>query len=150
LIQEQAEFAANNPTPIRQPLTSILLRAAAFSDRVIQLYAIGVNDAHHTCFGHESLGHMAVRAKEAKQARSLPASSGIDVPISRRPAVKGTIADTLQSKQEGQDDDFARVESCLRVLLNIRQLFINAKEQFYGKFFSGRGLQSVLVWSPTH
>jgi hypothetical protein len=143
LVQEQAEFAAHDPAPVRQPFAPTLLRARTLSDRVNQLDTIGVNHAHHTRCGQEPLGQMAVRPKQPKQSCSFWQMRKQMRPIPRQPAIKGTVADAFQSKQEGQGDDLAWIEPCSRVFLNVEQLFINAKEQFYGKFFGGHGLQSL-------
>lgn len=101
LVQEQAELAAYNPAPVRQPFTSILLRAASFYDRVNQLNAIGVNNAPHTCCGHESPGQMAVQAKKTKQAR-LSGKLGNRCFQSRQPAIKGAIANAFKANKKAK------------------------------------------------
>src|SRR5712691_11707496 len=54
LIEQQTEFAANNPAMIREAFAANLLRAAAFAHGVDELNAIRVDDAEHGRGGQES------------------------------------------------------------------------------------------------
>src|SRR5262249_22051801 len=53
LIEEQTEFAADNPAMIGEAFATDLLRAAALAHGVNQLDAIRVNDAEHRWGGQE-------------------------------------------------------------------------------------------------
>ena len=55
LIEQETEFAPDNPTVIRETFAADLLGAAALAHGVDQLDAVGVNDAEHGRGGQEGL-----------------------------------------------------------------------------------------------
>ena len=71
LVQHQAEFAADNPAVIREPLTANLLRAAAFAHGMDQLNPIGVDDPEHGWGRQEGRGPCLVGPEEAKEPGAL-------------------------------------------------------------------------------
>src|SRR5262249_25463383 len=55
LVEEQTEFAPDNPAVIREAFAADLLGAAAFADGMDQLNPVRVDDAEHGWGGQESL-----------------------------------------------------------------------------------------------
>jgi hypothetical protein len=47
LIEQQTEFAADNPPMVGEAFATHLLGAAAFTHRMDQLDAVGIDDAEH-------------------------------------------------------------------------------------------------------
>src|SRR5712691_8888136 len=68
LIEQQTEFAPDNPAMIGEAFAADLLRAAALAHGVDQLDAVGVDDAEHGRSGQEDLRPVLMRPEEAKKA----------------------------------------------------------------------------------
>src|SRR6266496_5515880 len=71
LIEQQTEFAADNPAMIGEAFAANLLRTAAFTHGMDQLDTIGVNDAEHGRGGQEDLCPVLMRPEEAIEAGAL-------------------------------------------------------------------------------
>jgi len=71
LIEQQTEFAADNPAVIRDAFPADLLGAAAFAYRVDQLNPIRVDDAEHGRSGQESLRPVLMGLQKPKEPRPL-------------------------------------------------------------------------------
>ena len=61
LVQQQTEFAPDNPPVIRHAFAADLLRAATFPHGMDQLDAVGVDDSKHGRGGQEDLGPVLMR-----------------------------------------------------------------------------------------
>ena len=66
LIEQQTEFAADNPAMIGEAFAANLLGAAAFADRVNELDAIRVDDAEHRRSGQENFRPVLMVFKRRK------------------------------------------------------------------------------------
>src|SRR5215203_2548846 len=66
LLEEQTEFAADNPAMIREAFAANLLGRAAFAHRMDQLDAIGVDNAEHGRGGHKDFSPVLMRGEETK------------------------------------------------------------------------------------
>ena len=64
LIEQQTEFAADNPAVMREAFPADLLRAAALAYRVDQLHPIRVDDAEHRWSSQEDLRPGVMRLEE--------------------------------------------------------------------------------------
>ena len=71
LIEQQTQFAADNPPVIREAFPADLLGAAAFAHGMDQLDAIGVDDAEHGRSGQEDLRPVVMGREETKEPRPL-------------------------------------------------------------------------------
>jgi hypothetical protein len=71
LIEQQTQFAPDDPAMVREAFAADLLRAAAFAHGVDQLDPIGVNDPEHRRGGQEDLRPVLMGPEEAKEARPL-------------------------------------------------------------------------------
>jgi hypothetical protein len=71
LIEQQTEFAPDNPAMIGEAFAADLLRAAAFAHGVDQLDAVGVNDPEHRRRGQEGLRLVLTGLEETKEAGPL-------------------------------------------------------------------------------
>ena len=78
LIEQQTQFAPDNPAMVRQAFAADLLRAAAFAHGVDQLDAVGIDDAEHGRRGPEELRPGLMGLEEAKEAGALgePGNNG--------------------------------------------------------------------------
>src|SRR6266699_3633884 len=71
LVQQQAEFAADNPAMIGEAFAANLLRATALAHGVDQLDAVGVNDPQHRRSSQEDLRPGLMGPEETKEPRPL-------------------------------------------------------------------------------
>ena len=71
LIEEETEFAADNPAMIRYAFAADLLRAAALAHGVDELDPIGVDDPEHRRSGQEGCRPVLMGLQEAKEPRPL-------------------------------------------------------------------------------
>src|SRR6266567_3129579 len=71
LIEQQTEFAADNPAVIGEAFAANLLRTAAFTHGMDQLDTIGVNDAEHGRGGQESPRPILMGLEETKEPGAL-------------------------------------------------------------------------------
>src|SRR5215813_2727671 len=67
LIEQQTEFATNNPAVVRHAFPADLLRAPTLSDGMDELDAIGVDDAEHGWRGQEDLRPVVMGLEETKE-----------------------------------------------------------------------------------
>ena len=71
LIEQETEFAADNPAMIREAFAADLLRAPTLSDGVDQLNAIRIDAPEYGWGGQESLRPVLMGPEEAKEPRPL-------------------------------------------------------------------------------
>src|SRR6266849_3233504 len=71
LVEQQAEFAPDNPAVIREAFATNLLRAAAFTHRMDQFDPVRVDDPQHRRGGQEDLRPGLMRLEEAKKPGAL-------------------------------------------------------------------------------
>src|SRR6266436_8001085 len=71
LIEQQTEFAADNPAMIGEALATNLLGTAAFTHGMDQLDPIGVNDAEHRRGSQESPRPILMGLEETKKPGAL-------------------------------------------------------------------------------
>src|SRR5262249_59095827 len=71
LIEQQTEFAPNNPAVVRHAFPADLLRAPTLSDGMDELDAIGVDDAEHGCRGQEDLRPVVMGLEETIEPGAL-------------------------------------------------------------------------------
>ena len=71
LIEQQTEFAADNPAMIGEAFATDLLGAAAFTHGMDQLDPIGVNDAEHRRGGQERPRPILMGLEETKEPGAL-------------------------------------------------------------------------------
>ena len=71
LIEQQTEFASDDPAVVRHAFTADLLRAPALPDGVDELDPLGVDDAEHRRGGQEALRPVLMGHEEAKEPCAL-------------------------------------------------------------------------------
>src|SRR5262249_59675719 len=98
LIEQQTEFAANNPAMIREAFAANLLGAAAFAHRVDELDPIGVDDAEHGWSGQEDLGPVLMGLQKTKEPGALGEAGKQGPIVARQPAIEGPGPPTLGGK----------------------------------------------------
>jgi Transposase DDE domain len=96
LIEQQTEFASDDPAVVRHAFTADLLRAPALPDGVDELDPIGVDDAEHGRCGQEDLWPVLMRPEEAKEARPLRESRKQRPIVARQPAIERPITHALE------------------------------------------------------
>ena len=125
LIEEETEFAADNPAMIRNALTADLLRAAALADGVDQLNPIRVDDAEHRRGGQEALRPVLMGHEEAKEPRALGEPGEQRPIVAGQPAIERPIAPAFESMEQPQSDHFTGSEVGLGVFGDGAQLLID-------------------------
>ena len=96
LIEQQTEFAADNPAMIGEPFAADLLRAAAFAHGVNQLDPIGVDDPEHSRGGQEDPRPVLMGPEETKEPGTLGKSRKQRPRVARQPAIKRPVAHAFQ------------------------------------------------------
>jgi hypothetical protein len=71
LIEQQTEFAADNPAMIGEAFAANLLRTAAFTHGMEEFSAIRVDDAEHGRSGQEDLRPVLMGLQKTKEPRAL-------------------------------------------------------------------------------
>ena len=71
LIEQQTEFAANNPAMIGEAFAANLLGTTAFTHGMDQLNTLGVNDAEHGRGSQESPRPILMGLEETKEPGAL-------------------------------------------------------------------------------
>jgi hypothetical protein len=69
--------------------------------------------------------------------------------IPPQPTVKGTIANPLEGKQDGNSNHFTGVKIGLRVLVGIGHSIVNAAEQLGDKIYGTHGVLLSPDWFST-
>ena len=100
LLQQQTEFAADNPPLVGEAFPANLLGAAAFTEGMEQLDPIGGDDAEHRRRGQEDLGPVLMGLQETKEPRPLGEPREQRPIGARQPAIEGPIPDTLERLQQ--------------------------------------------------
>ena len=88
LIEQETEFAADNPAVIRKPFAADLLGAPAFTHGVEQLDPIGVDNAQDRRSGEEGLRPVLMRLEEAKEPSALGEVGKQRPIVARQPAIE--------------------------------------------------------------
>src|SRR5216684_2599109 len=140
LVQQQTEFAPDNPAVVRHTCAADLLRAAAFAPGVDELDAVGVNDAEHRRDSPESLRPVLMRLQEAKEPGALGEAGEQGARVARQPAIERAVADAFQRMEKPQGDDLAGPEVGLGMLRDGAQLLIDLVEEGGNKIEGGHGV----------
>src|SRR5262245_14116134 len=122
LIEQQTEFAADDPAVIRHAFAADLLRTAAFADGVNELNAIGIDHPQHRWGGQEGLRPVVMGPQEAKEAGALGEVGKQRPIIPRQPAIEGPVAPALEGMQEPQGHHFTGPETGLGVFGDVGYL----------------------------
>jgi hypothetical protein len=145
LIEQETEFAPDNPAMIREAFATNLLRAAPFPHRVDELDPIGVDDAEHGGSGQEDLRPVVMGPQEAQEEGAL-GEAGKQRPIfMRQPAIEGTVTHALEGMQQPQRDDLTGPEVGLGVCGEACQMVINLTEEGRDKL-DGGGHRLLRSW----
>src|SRR5262249_9611541 len=140
LIEQQTEFAADNPPVIREAFAADLLGTPAFAYGVDQLDAVGVDDAEHGRGGHEELCQVVMRREEAKEPGALGELRKQRAIITRQPAIERPVAHPFQGMQQPQGDHLTGPEVRLRMFGDGAHLLIDFVEQGCDKIEGNHGL----------
>src|SRR5438477_8771473 len=129
LVQDETEFAADNPAMITFAFLPNLGRAASFPHGVNQLDAIAVSDAQHRGRSQKARGPRGVGLEEPCQAGALGYLREQRYVIACQPAIEGPGPAAFDSMQQGQRDDFAGIQFGLRVFRDLQHLLVHRVEQ---------------------
>ena len=129
LIEEQTEFASNNPAVIGEAFAADLLGAAALAHGVDQLDTVGVDDAEHGRSGQEDLRPVLMRLEETKEPGSLGEVGKQRPIVARQPAIEGPVAPTFEGMQQPQGDHLTGPEVGLGMFGDGAHLLIDLIEQ---------------------
>src|SRR5262245_13359709 len=99
LIQQETEFAADNPAMIGEAFAADLLRTAAFADGMNELNPIRVDDTEHGRRGHEDLGPVLMGLEETKKPRPLRETGEQRAIVALHPAIECPIPHAFEGMQ---------------------------------------------------
>src|SRR5712691_2413668 len=145
LVQQQAEFAADNPAMVGETFAAYLVGTPAFTHGVDQLNPIGVNDAEHRRGGQEDLGPVLMGPEEAKEPGALREARKQGPIVARQPAIEGAVADTFERMEEPQGDDLTGPEARIWVFGDGAYLLVDLVEQRRDKI-DGGGHRLLRSW----
>src|SRR5262249_40292727 len=140
LVEQQTEFPTNNPAVIGEAFAPDLLGAAAFTHRMDQLDAVGVDDAEHGRGGQEHPRPVLMGLEETKEPGAL------GQPWKQRPIIAGqrpigrAVADAFEGMQQPQRDHLTGPEVRLRMFGDGAHLLIDLVEQGRDKIEGDHGL----------
>ena len=129
LVQQQAEFAADNPAMIGEAFTANLLRAAAFAHGMDQLNPIRVDDAEHRRSGQEALRPVVMRFEETKEPGAFGKAGKQRPLVACQPAREGSVADAFEGMEEPQGDHLTGPEAGIWVFGDGAYLLVDLVEQ---------------------
>jgi hypothetical protein len=144
MVEQQAQFTADNPAFVGQTLFANLLGASPFSPRMNQFDAIAIDDPDQAGVGHKAVNPLPMGIKQPKQARSMGQMRKQVTPIISQPAVEGAITTSFEGKQQRQRDYFARVKGGLGMFYYVKHLVINMAKQGNDKIFGRHWILLVL------
>ncbi len=102
LVEQETEFAPDNPAMIREPFAANLLGAPAFAHGMDQLNPIGVDDPEHGGGGQEDLGPVLMGLQKTKEPRPLGEAGKQRPIVAGQPPIKRPVADTFEGMQVRQ------------------------------------------------
>src|SRR5262252_8911077 len=97
LVQQQTEFAADNPPMVGEAFPADLLRAATLAYGVDELDAVGVNDPQHGRSGQEALRPVVMGLQETKEPGALGQAGKQRPIVARQPAIEGRFPPPLRA-----------------------------------------------------
>src|SRR5713101_1924694 len=148
LVQQQTQFAADNPAVIREAFAANLLGTPAFAHRMDQLDPIRVDDAEHRRGGQEDLRPVLMGPEEAKEPGPLGYAGEERAIVSRQPPIKRPVAHPFERMQQPQGDHLTGPEVGLGVFGHGAHLLIDLIEQCGDKVHGGH--TALLSWEGCH
>src|SRR2546427_3297068 len=144
LVEQQTEFAPDNPAMVGEAFAADLLGAAAFAHGMDELDAVGVNDPEHRRSSQEDLCPVVMRLEETKEPGTLGEAGKQRPIITRQPAIEGPVAPAFEGVEQPQGDHLTGPEVRLRMFGDGAQLLIDLVEQRRDKLH--RGHTALLLW----
>jgi len=137
LVQQQAEFATDNPPVIREAFAADLLGTAAFAHGVDELDPVRVDDAEHRRSSQEGLRPVLMGPEEAKEPGALGELGKQRPIVARQPAIERPVAPAFEGMQQSQGDHLTGPEVGLGVFGDSAYLLIDLVEQRRDKIHCG-------------
>jgi len=129
LVQQQTQFAPDNPAMIGEAFAANLLETAALAHGVNQLDAVGVNDPQHRRSGQEDLRPVLMRPEEAKEAGALRELGKQRAIVAGQPPIKRAVAHPFKRMQQPQGDHLPGPQVRFRMFGDGAQLLIDLIKQ---------------------
>ena len=121
------------------------LRAAAFTHRMDQLDAIGVNDAEHGRSGQEGLRPVVMCLEEPKEPGALGEAGEQGTIVSGQPAIEGAVAHAFEGMEEPQGDHLTGPEVGLGMFGDGGEMVIDLAKEGRDKL-DGGGHRLLRSW----
>jgi hypothetical protein len=102
LIEQETQFAPDNPAVIREAFATDLLGTPAFAHGMDQLNAVGVDDAKDRRRGQESPRPVLMGLEETEEPGALGKPRKQRPIVTRQPPIEGPIADTLVGRRKAR------------------------------------------------
>src|SRR5262250_1666073 len=140
LIEQQTEFASDDPAVVRHAFPADLLWAPTLADGMEQFDAVGVDDAEHRRSSQEDLRPVVMRREETKEPGALGEVGKQGPIVACQPPIEGAVAHAFEGMQQPQGDHLTGPEVRLRMFGNGAQLLIDLIEQRGDKLDGDHGL----------
>jgi hypothetical protein len=122
LIEQQTEFAPDNPAMMREPLAADLAGTAAIAHGMDQLDPISIDDAEYRRSGQEDLRPVLMGPEEAKDPRPLGELGKQRSIVSCQPAIERPVAHAFEGMQQPQGDHLTGPEVALSGCLGMARI----------------------------
>jgi hypothetical protein len=148
LVQQQTEFAPDDPAVVREAFATDLLGAAAFAHRVDQLDPVGVDHAEHRRSGQEGLRPVVMGREETKEPGALGEVGKQRARVARQSAIEGPVADACEGVEQPQRGHLTGPEVGLGMFRDGTHLLIDLIEQRSDKLHGDH--TAFLSWEGCH
>src|SRR5947207_2100596 len=133
---QPAQLHPNNPAMITEAFLPNLSRTAPFPDRVNQFQAVAIDHTFWLGRHQKVIGQGFILRQQAQQPRTFRQLGKQVQPISFQPAIKRTIVDPFQAKQQANRDNFTRRQVRVFALVDMRQFVVyhtkESKDNLFG------------------
>src|SRR5437868_4288648 len=136
---QPAEFDSHNPAMVTFAFLADLGGTAPFPNRVDQLDAIAINHTLLLGRNQKLVGQVVVGGQQPQQARTVRQVRKQVQPVAFEPAIKGTVVDALEGKQDANCDNLTGIQVGVLALVDVRQFIVyHTKESNDNLFGSHR------------
>jgi RHS repeat-associated protein len=121
---QPAQFDAHNPAMIAQAFLALLSGTAPLPNRVQQFHAVAIDHAFGLGSHQKVIRQGFILRHQAQQSRTFGQLRKQVQPISFQPAIKCSIVNTFQTKQDANRDNFTRIQVGVFALVDMRQFVV--------------------------
>src|SRR5229473_1910363 len=142
---QPAEFHPHNPAMITLAFFANLSRTASFPNRVNQFQPVAIDHTFLLRSHQKVVGQRFILRQQAQQPRTFRQLRKQVPPVSFQPAIKRSIVDAFQGKQNANGDDFTRIQVRVFALIDMCQFVVYHTKESNDNVFGSH--QVVLLFA---